>query len=90
MSNISIELDFKPDNYNLLRCLEYNGYFLSQFLYDKLEDGVNCCISTQNDKNYIIQLKDFWEKRNINASHFINTFEYYQKNNLYYYQFYQN
>lgn len=80
MNDISIELDFKPDNYNLLKCLEYNGYFLSQFLYDKLGDGVNCCISTQNDRNYIIQLTDFWEKKNINASHFINTFEYYQKN----------
>lgn len=77
MKNISLELDIKPSNMNILTCFEYNSFFVSQFLYARLIDNVNCTILTNDYQNYIIQLHDYWKQRNINSAHFVNVFTYY-------------
>ena len=79
-----IEIDGNPLGFNPLNCSDYNGFFLSQFLFFNLKDGVNCDIVTDDYITYNIILYEYLVSKGINSVHYVNTIIYYYNGKGYY------
>ena len=79
-NELFIELDDYPIEYNPQLCHDYNGLFVSQFLYSSLIDGNNCNIVSEDNTQFEIELYDSLLSRNIFSDSYIRALIYYYNN----------
>ena len=79
-NKLFIELDDYPIACDPQLCHDYNGLFVSQFLYSSLSDGNNCNIVSEDNMQFEIELYDSLLSRNIFSDSYIRAFLYYYNN----------